>query len=101
MANSVLVTWISVVSRVAIVDSITAMTISLPPTPGQTSWPSTESTSPALPDTVLPVSTRLVAIVKISYNANTMKTPMIPPRPAERLLSCISSLRFEETSQPQ
>ena len=49
MANSDRLTWISVVSRVAIVESMTAMISSLPPGPGRMTSPRRASTLPVSP----------------------------------------------------
>ena len=99
--NSVRVTWISVVSSVAIVDSATAITRILPPMPGHTASPSTERTFALLCSIVLAGRITIVAMVKISNSRKTMTTPMMPADPAFLWPSLVSSLRLDETSQPQ
>jgi hypothetical protein len=101
MAKSVRVTWISVVSKVATVESTTASTMNLPPVPCHTSWPSTLSTSPELALIWPVVTTMLVAIVKTSKSMKTKIMPMMPPMPGVFLAPLVSSLRLAVTSQPQ
>ena len=101
IAKSERVTWISVVSSVAMVESTTAITRILPPTPGQMTWPSAPRMLPLFASMVFAGSMTSVAIVKTSKRTKTMMTPMIPPMPAFLWPSLVSSFRFEATSQPQ
>jgi len=101
IANIVRVTWISVVSRVAMVDSTTAMDRILPPGPGQMAWPSRSSRLPLLPVTVSADSSRFTSTVKHRNRPNTITTPTMPPRPAARRADRVSSFRLADTSQPQ
>ena len=95
------VTWMSVVSNVAMVDSTTARTMILPPLPCQTCWPRTFKTSAELPLICPEVSTMFVAIVNTSNSTNTTRMPMIAPRPGVFFAPLVSSFRFAVTSHPQ
>ena len=101
IANSDRLTWMSVVSRVAIVDSMKAMISSLPPAPGQTMSPRRASTLPALPSISFCVSSMEVSRVNNSKSTNTRTTPTRPPMPALRPRPSVSSFRLAVTSQPQ
>jgi hypothetical protein len=101
MANSDRLTWIRVVSRVAMVESMTAMISSFPPGPGRMTSPSRASTLPALPSISSAGSSTLVRMVNSSNSTNTISTPTRPPNPARRPRPSVSSLRLAVTSQPQ
>lgn len=102
IAKSERVTWIRVVSRVAMVESITASTMILPPAPGQTVSPRVVRNGGAsLAVRSCWLMIRLTAMVTISKSANTPSTPISPPIPEFRRLSVVSSLRLAVTSQPQ
>lgn len=94
------VTWIRVVSRVAMVDSITATISNSPPGPGSTRSPSSLKML-SLVAISLGVSSMLVVIVKTSKRTNTMPTPISPASPEVFRLLRVSSLRLLVTSQPQ
>ena len=101
MANNVRVTWMSVVSIVATVESTTASTMNLPPVPCHTPGPARSSTSAGLLLIWLVVETMLVAIVKTSKSAKTKMMPMMAPIPGVFFALFVSSFRLAVTSQPQ
>ena len=95
------VTWMRVVSSVAMVDSITATMSSLPPQPGQISSPSTPSTFASFSSICFEVRMTFTAMVNTSNSRKTMPTPISPASPVVRRLLRVSSLRLLVTSQPQ
>jgi len=81
IVNSVLVTWMSVVSRVAIVESSSATISSFPPSPCHTAWPRLYMKSATLLELarVPGFNVMLDATVNTSKSKNTTNVPSKPP----------------------